>query len=79
MRWTEIKNPLPSHYEEYIAGVAGGLTLRVRGPRGGSVYRWSIESGARGAKDFQRLAHGTSVERDMAQRAAEHRAAGLTV
>lgn len=71
MKWREKKWVYPHHYEEHVGRVCG-FTLGVRGPRGGHVYKWTVgrvEAGSR-----VQHAHGTCVERDLAQHAAEYRA-----
>lgn len=67
--WKETARPQPAHYEEYIAFV-GDLRLCVRGPRGGSVYRYTVERVQGGARVF--LAKGSCVVRDGAQQRAEY-------
>lgn len=76
MTWLSKKDPYPAHYEEYV-GRKHGYTLRVRGPRGGSVYKWTIERVEPGTQAHLACAHGTSVTRDMAQHVAERRAEHL--
>ena len=76
MKWIEKKNTYPAHYEEYV-GRKHSYTLRVRGPRGGSVYNWTVERVEPGTQAHFECAHGTSVTWDIAQRVAEYRAAQL--
>ena len=54
-----------------------GFTLCVRGPRGGSRFAWRIERVEPSTQNHVEIAHGTCVERDLAQHAAEHRARAL--
>ena len=76
MKWREKKWVYPHHYEEHVGRVCG-LTLCVRGPRGGHTYKWTIERVETGTQAHIEIAHGVCVERDLAQHAAEHRARAI--
>lgn len=69
MKWREVMHPYPAHHEEYVARL-GGYTLRVSGPRGGSVWRWTVDNGGAGGHR-QTIESGTSVDRHLAQHYAE--------
>lgn len=75
MRWRAVKHVYPTHYEEHVGRLCG-YTLRVRGPRGGQAYRWTVDNG--GAGGHRRILEtGTSVELSLAKHYAEMAVGGL--
>ncbi len=75
--WREVMHCyLAPKMEEHFARWCG-FTLRVRGPRGGSVYKWHVESIEQRTGAHINRGHGTCVERDLAQHRAEHHAERL--
>ena len=75
--WREVKNTYGApRMEEHVAR-KNGFTLRVRGPRGGSSWRWTIERVAKETGAHHEVDTGHCVELSVAKGGCVFRAERL--